>query len=133
MRARYTAHVNGNIAFLRDTLTGEAKRNFDEAAAKKWADDSEWLGLKIVNTEAGGPSDEQGTVEFIARYKLKGNETVIDHHELSSFRKEGGKWFFVAGQMRNKGAPVVRDANKVGRNDPCHCGSGKKFKKCHGA
>ncbi|MCR4294545.1 MAG: SEC-C metal-binding domain-containing protein [Elusimicrobia bacterium] len=21
----------------------------------------------------------------------------------------------------------------VGRNDPCHCGSGKKFKKCHGA
>jgi preprotein translocase subunit SecA len=26
-----------------------------------------------------------------------------------------------------------RDASKVGRNDPCPCGSGKKFKKCHGA
>lgn len=25
-----------------------------------------------------------------------------------------------------------RDAPKLGRNDPCHCGSGKKFKKCHG-
>ncbi len=29
--------------------------------------------------------------------------------------------------------PVVRSAAKIGRNDPCHCGSGKKFKKCHGA
>ncbi len=28
--------------------------------------------------------------------------------------------------------PVRRDEKKVGRNDPCHCGSGKKFKKCHG-
>ncbi len=31
-----------------------------------------------------------------------------------------------------KSAPVRRDEKKVGRNDPCHCGSGKKFKKCHG-
>jgi preprotein translocase subunit SecA len=28
--------------------------------------------------------------------------------------------------------PVVRDGKKVGRNDPCPCGSGKKFKQCHG-
>jgi preprotein translocase subunit SecA len=29
--------------------------------------------------------------------------------------------------------PVRRSTNKVGRNDPCPCGSGKKFKQCHGA
>jgi preprotein translocase subunit SecA len=29
-------------------------------------------------------------------------------------------------------APVLRDAPKVGRNDPCPCGSGKKYKQCHG-
>jgi len=28
--------------------------------------------------------------------------------------------------------PYVRDGEKVGRNDPCPCGSGKKYKKCHG-
>ena len=28
--------------------------------------------------------------------------------------------------------PVKRSAAKVGRNDPCPCGSGKKYKKCHG-
>lgn len=30
-------------------------------------------------------------------------------------------------------APYLRNEPKIGRNDPCHCGSGKKFKKCHGA
>jgi preprotein translocase subunit SecA len=29
--------------------------------------------------------------------------------------------------------PVEREEPKIGRNDPCHCGSGKKYKKCHGA
>ena len=28
--------------------------------------------------------------------------------------------------------PIVRQGPKIGRNDPCHCGSGRKFKKCHG-
>lgn len=35
--------------------------------------------------------------------------------------------------MADKRKPIVRDAPKVGRNDPCPCGSGKKYKKCHGA
>jgi preprotein translocase subunit SecA len=44
---------------------------------------------------------------------------------------------FVMSQQNNNGgdgAPrqAKRDASKVGRNDPCPCGSGKKFKKCHG-
>ena len=29
--------------------------------------------------------------------------------------------------------PYRREEPKLGRNDPCHCGSGKKYKKCHGA
>jgi preprotein translocase subunit SecA len=29
-------------------------------------------------------------------------------------------------------APVLREGPKVGRNDPCPCGSGKKYKQCHG-
>jgi preprotein translocase subunit SecA len=30
-------------------------------------------------------------------------------------------------------APVVNEHKDIGRNDPCWCGSGKKFKRCHGA
>jgi preprotein translocase subunit SecA len=33
----------------------------------------------------------------------------------------------------SKSAPIKKKEEKIGRNDPCHCGSGKKFKKCHGA
>ena len=38
-----------------------------------------------------------------------------------------------AGEEGGKTKTVVRDQPKVGRNDPCPCGSGKKYKKCHGA
>ncbi|HEY7785889.1 MAG TPA: preprotein translocase subunit SecA [Pyrinomonadaceae bacterium] len=38
-----------------------------------------------------------------------------------------------AGEEAGKTKTVVRDQPKVGRNDPCPCGSGKKYKKCHGA
>lgn len=36
------------------------------------------------------------------------------------------------GQAEGSNEPVRRDAPKVGRNDPCPCGSGKKYKQCHG-
>ena len=37
------------------------------------------------------------------------------------------------GQSSNSPQPIVRTQAKVGRNDPCPCGSGKKYKHCHGA
>ncbi|MEZ5427139.1 MAG: preprotein translocase subunit SecA [Pyrinomonadaceae bacterium] len=38
-----------------------------------------------------------------------------------------------AGEEALRNTPFVRDQPKIGPNDPCHCGSGRKFKKCHGA
>ncbi len=48
----------------------------------------------------------------------------------------GQPWETQGSQSRQpvaKVATVRRDEPKIGRNDPCYCGSGKKFKKCHGA
>jgi len=42
---------------------------------------------------------------------------------------EGGE---SAHSTRSRQDPVVHRVSKLGRNDPCFCGSGKKFKKCHG-
>jgi len=36
------------------------------------------------------------------------------------------------GPVGSPGAPIMRSQQKVGRNEPCPCGSGKKFKHCHG-
>lgn len=41
--------------------------------------------------------------------------------------------YYVLEEKFGKVEQIVREEPKVGRNDPCHCGSGKKFKKCHGA
>ena len=57
--------------------------------------------------------------------------TKIEHRERALFRKVNDRWAFVDG-IEIKGPPVVRTDPRVGRNDPCPCGSGKKYKKCHG-
>lgn len=60
--------------------------------------------------------------EELARQKMQ-----LRHDELSALG---------APQEEPRPAPraqVVREGRKVGRNDPCPCGSGKKYKSCHGA
>jgi SEC-C motif-containing protein len=130
MRSRYTAYVRGAIDHVEATHHPRTVSTFDRPAATAWARGAEWLGLTVVSTAGGGPSDDTGEVEFIARYRQEGS--ALSHHERARFEKVGGKWFFVDGQMVG-GKTVVRDQPKVGRNDPCPCGSGKKYKKCHGA
>lgn len=130
MRARYSAYIKGAIAFLGESLHAGSRQDWDEAATRKWAEQSQWLGLEVKSTEQGLEEDEEGMVEFIATYSEDG--VVRQHHERSLFRKENGRWYYVDGQLP---APetVKRGTPKVGRNDPCPCGSGKKFKKCCGA
>lgn len=142
MRSRYTAYAMGNIKYIKDTLALETRKGFDEKSAKTWATDSEWLGLKIISSKNGKENDSKGTVEFNATYRAQGK--VVEHHEVSQFRKDNDRWYFVdgdahtheEGQEHGHGAshdPIIRESPKVGRNDPCSCGSGKKFKKCCGA
>ncbi len=50
------------------------------------------------------------------------------HQEIEPLAVEGEP----NGEAHEKEEPFVRQAPKMGRNDPCHCGSGKKFKQCHG-
>ena len=140
MRSRYTAYATGNIKYIKETLAPETRKSFDEESAKTWATKSEWLGLKILSSKNGKENDSKGTVEFNAKYRADGK--VLEHHEVSEFRKEGGRWYFVDGEGHSHEEghghsepqnPVVRENPKVGRNDPCPCKSGKKFKKCCGA
>ena len=129
-RARYSAYVVGDAAFLGESLHPGHREDWDEAATRRWSEQSEWLGLEIRAREAGGEGDTEGMVEFIANYRENG--LPRQHHERSRFRKHGKQWYYVDGQMPK---PETRrnEGPKVGRNDPCPCGSGKKYKKCCGA
>lgn len=130
MRARYTSYVVGEIMFLRDSTVRATQDEFDAASARSWSQSAKWHGLEILSTEKGGENDDTGVVEFRASYTA-GNE-FCNHHERSTFVREDGEWKFEDGNLV-KDQPIVREAPKVGRNDPCPCGSGKKYKKCCGS
>jgi len=129
MRARYCAFVVPRVEFLTNSLHPAHRHDHDEEATRRWAEGSDWLGLEVVSTEAGGADDQEGVVEFIASYRDK--EVVRRYHERSQFRREEGRWYFVDGKLVSP-KTEVHQGPKVGRNDPCPCGSGKKYKKCCG-
>ena len=105
------------------------RRWFDENASKAWSAAAEWHGLEIISTEKGGPKDKEGIVEFRALYTANGE--FCNHHEVSKFVRQGKEWKFADGELVGE-TPTVREEPKIGRNDPCPCGSGKKYKKCCG-
>lgn len=129
MRARYTAYTQVEMDFLFETIDPESREENDRDGARDWAEKSQWLGLEIIDTTGGGEDDETGTVEFRASYIYE--EKDQQYHEVATFRKRDGAWFFAEGKPGVR-KPVVREEPKIGRNDPCPCGSGKKFKRCCG-
>lgn len=130
MASRYVAYTLGNIDYLVTSHDPQTRHQVDRKATEMWAREAEWLSLEILRTEGGGPDDARGEVEFVARYRQNGAEHI--HHERSDFRRADGRWYFVDGK-RVSDPPVRRTTPKIGRNDPCPCGSGKKHKKCCGA
>nr|WP_068438711.1 YchJ family protein [Magnetospirillum sp. XM-1] len=130
MRARYTAFVTKDIgAFLQDTLAAEKHAEFNLREVEMSARDAEGLSFNVRNVETGGEGDDTCTVEYVARFRIRGQ--IQAHHELASFRREDGRWLYVDGLVNPK--PALRQVAKVGRNDLCPCRSGQKFKKCCGA
>ena len=127
MRARYTAYTHSDVDFLYDSSTDKVKGEFDREETRHWAAESQWHGLEIIATEGGGPEDSAGVVEFLAKYTVK--DRPCNHHERAVFVRENGEWKFDDGKILGP-EPVRRDHPKIGRNDPCPCGSGKKYKKC---
>lgn len=130
MRSRYTAHVKGEIDYIYDTTHPSKQSGVNRKEVEDWSRKSQWQSFEIVQIEEGGAEDTQGTVEFVATYRLK--EKPVRHHEIAEFKKSNDRWYFFDGKAPRP-QTIIRQSPKVGRNDPCSCGSGKKYKKCCGA
>jgi len=127
MRARYSAYTKAEMDFVFNSTDPANREGYDHDGTRAWAENSEWLGLEIISTVKGGADDSNGEVEFMARFKENG--TLREHHENALFKRKEGIWYFSDGVMV-KPKPVT--VTKVGRNDPCPCGSEQKYKKCCG-
>ena len=128
MRSRYSAYAEHEIDYIINTCVKRGKEDIDYKSTRDWSEKSKWLGLKIISAEKGGPADSEGTVEFEAVYEQNGLKDI--HHETAKFIKKNDEWLYSDGRVAP--STVIRTAPKVGRNDPCFCGSGKKYKHCCG-
>ncbi|MBT7271787.1 MAG: preprotein translocase subunit SecA [Nitrospina sp.] len=70
----------------------------------------------------------EGVTEYLFKVQIEeGSEYPAEQNQSKKLVEHRG-----VSSEESKQPTVRRDYKKVGRNDPCHCGSGKKFKKCHG-
>ena len=106
MISRYEAFVKKDWEYIVKTSTHQTLEDLQQPS------DIVWLKLDVLDAY-------EDRVEFKAYYKEYGRVAVL--HEKSKFIQEDGIWKYESGELFN---------SKIERNEPCPCGSGKKFKKC---
>jgi len=119
MRSRYSGYALGKAKYILKSW------HFSTRPAQLELNPSQkWCGLKVLTCR--DTKDKTAYVEFIASYRFSGEMGQI--HERSRFVLEAGEWFYVDGEQIDS---VAQHKNILpNRNELCHCGSGKKFKKC---
>lgn len=118
MRSRYSAYVLGLIDYLQATTLPAQQAALDMEGVRRWSLGSTWLGLEVSESAVFGGKPEHAMVTFTARWHDQNGEHA--HQERSAFVQCEDRWYFID--------PTV--PLKTGRNDPCPCASGLKFKRC---
>ena len=90
MRSRYTAFLMKDVSHLLNSWHPDNRPEQLQLDSRQ-----RWLGLKIVRTERGTATDDEGVVEFVARYKIDGRGYRL--HEISRFRKTEQGWQYLDG------------------------------------
>jgi SEC-C motif-containing protein len=94
MRSRYSAYCTKQLDYLVQTTDPQARFEIDAQANADWAEQAQFQKLEIIKTEESGT---KSLVEFKATY-FYANETHV-HHEVSTFRKTNGVWYFRSGRI----------------------------------
>lgn len=128
MRSRYSAYAVEAIDYLAKTSGGQALADFSMRDAATWAKNATFTKLEVLQTELGTATDTIGFVEFTATFVENGRTQVVSERSRFERPTDTAPWRYVG---REKATPI-KVAPKAGRNDPCPCGSGQKYKKCCG-
>lgn len=91
MRSRFSAFAVRDVSYLLHTWHPNTR-----PAALELDPDQQWYRLDILRTQAGGPLDTLGVVEFCAYYRSAQNRKLKDSmHETSRFIRQERQWFYV--------------------------------------
>lgn len=113
MRSRYSAFVLEKADYLKSTWHSSTRPQHLDLA-----DSPQWTSLQILSS---GQSGNDGEVHFRAVYRVGNGWGYLE--EKSAFVREEGRWCYVGGE-------TSEGVLKPGRNQPCPCGSGRKYKAC---
>ena len=92
MRSRYSAYAVGHLDYVFRTWHPRTR-----PADLTSTPGTIWVGLEVLRTAEGGPSDDVGEVEFRARFRTPDGEHVL--HETSRFERRRGRWVYVDGDV----------------------------------
>ena len=85
--------------------------------------------IKVLSHVQIQMPEEMAEQEELRRQKLQEQQMNFEHQSTSATdQADSGQ----STELEQEAAPFVREGEKVGRNSPCPCGSGKKYKQCHG-
>ncbi len=128
VRARYSAFALGKWQFVLDSEYDEDRESLSLEELKARGEQVSWIRLEIVGS---GHSEERNCpyVDFYSYYTIDGVTRELAEH--SYFATRDGKLYYTDGEELVR-EPIRHETPKIGRNDPCPCGSGKKYKKCCG-
>lgn len=93
MRSRYSAYCTHNADYLVATTHISTRRFHKKEDILSWAIQNNWLKLDVIQST-------ENIVEFKAYYIDSSLQTHC-HHEKSTFKKEGGQWYYVDGDFFN--------------------------------
>lgn len=128
LRSRYAAYVKGDVDYLERTSSPTALKEFDRADIEQFIEKAQWKGLDIKSVSGGGVKDTTGTIDCFFYCTYDKQQELVQHEIAHFVRGPAGQWLFDQSEINPKGEPVK--VQQIGRNDPCPCGSGKKYKKC---
>ena len=94
MRSRYSAYVLGLEDYLLHTWHPDTRPS--TLGLSTQSPRPTWLGLSVKRHE--NPTPDTAIVEFVARLRMGGNRAER-LHEVSRFVCEGGRWFYVDGEL----------------------------------
>jgi len=110
---------------LRGYAQKNPKQEYKREAFELFSTMLDELKLDVVGVLSRVQIRAPEDVEAVEEQRRKADNVAMEYQHAEAEH--------VGGEVPDHpGAPVFREADKVGRNDPCPCGSGKKYKQCHG-
>jgi preprotein translocase subunit SecA len=116
---------------LRGYAQKNPKQEYKREAFEMFTGLLERIKMDLVSVLSKVQVRTESDVAAVDEQRRRKAEMQFRHDEASAMQDAAGEESSPEGQ-REQAQPFVRDGRKIGRNEPCPCGSGKKFKQCHG-